>query len=247
MGNNAEKQPPLVWARVRRGHGGGVSRMPRHISLLIILCVCLLAPDPRAMAMGSYDRRLTVSEMNADPTLLSNKHIEKVKLEGLNLKNAVITNLTLKDVNAMKGTFENITFEKCIFIKVWFDDSRFTNVAFIDCKFIPMNESKDDEVITTFIGSVFNNIIFNYCDFKHVDFGVVDGENGFILLKNIKNVITHARTTFISIENAQVRVSDSIINGVIAGRKNVHAITKNSQFTKYAGIYCDNNFRLFAV
>ena len=192
--------------------------------------------------MGTHDRHFTVAEVNADPTLLSNKHIEKVKLEGLNLKNAVITNLTLRDVNAMKGIFENITFENCTFTKVWFDDSKFINVAFKNCKLPSLDGTAKHDMITTFNGSTFENVLFDGTQSQYASFEGIRGKNSFVLFKNIKNLMPDAPAPLISITNAQVRVLDSVINGVIAGDENVHAITKNSQFTKYAGIYCDNNF-----
>jgi len=215
--------------------------MLRHISLLTMLCACLLTSVPRVNAMGTYDKHITISEVNADPTLLSNKHIEKVKLEGLNLKNAVITNLTLKDVNAMNGTFENITFENCTFTKVWFDDSVFTNVAFKNCMLPSLDGTAKYDMITTFNGSTFENVLFDNIQSQYARFEGIRGKNSFILFKNIKNLIPDAPAPLISISNAQVRVSDSIINGVIAGDENVHAITKNSQYIE-GGIYCDNNF-----
>jgi len=191
--------------------------------------------------MSFNDKHITVEEMNANPSILNNKRIEQVHLEGLHLKNAIISNLVMKDVNAMNGIFENITFENCTFIKVRFDDGNFNNVSFKKCKFIPIDESKKYDTMTTFNDASFNKVIFDSSDFKYVDFGVINGNNGFILFKNITNAIPRGRT-FFSVENAQVRVADSSIDGLIAGDENVHAITKNSQFTKYAGIYCDNNF-----
>ena len=216
--------------------------MLRHISLLTMLCACLLTSVPRVNAMGTYDKHITVEEVNSDPTLLSNKYIEKVELKGLHLKNSVITNLTLKDVNAMNGIFENITFERCTFMKARFDDGKFINVSFRNCSLPSLDGTEKYNMITTFNGSTFENVLFDNTQSQYARFEGIRGENGFILFKNIKSLMPDAPAPLISISNAQVRVSDSIINGVIAGDENVHAITKNSQFTKYAGIYGDNTF-----
>jgi len=218
-----------------------VPLMMRNNVIIVLIILASLMNVTGSDAMGTHNIRLTISEVNADPTLLSNKYIEKVELKGLNLKNAVITNLTMKNVNAMNGIFENITFESCTFMKARFDDGKFINVAFRNCKISSIDDSKNYESITTFTSSIFENVIFYNTELSYVRFDGISGNNGFVLFKNITRDKPRGEAPLFSISNAQVRVSDSIINGVIAGRKNVHAITKNSQYIE-GGIYCDNNF-----
>ena len=217
----------------------------KFLCQLVALCVfVLLTLLPGASAMLPKEQRFTVEEINANPTILNNLHLKHGKLNGIDIKNALIKNLTLEDVAIYDGKFTNITFENCTFKKVDFIENMLSNVAFIKCKLISLDDTYHHQKITNIIDSTFYNVMFQETELTYLDANIT-GNDGFILFKNVTKTKPMGKGggSIINILNAQVRVDNSRINGTIAGRKDVNAITKNTKYVD-GGIYCDQNFIL---
>ena len=208
---------------------------------IAILCGLFLLISPIEISANNSDKNhIAVEKINADPSILNDKHLKQVELNGLNLRDAIIKNLILEDVKTIDAKFTNITFENCTFIKA---DIRavFSNVAFKNCRFLSLDDSFHHTKITRFDESVFDNVLFEDTEFVHVDLGGIHGNGGYVLFKNVAKAIPRGEAPFMDISDAEVRIDNSIIHGVIAGEENVNSITKNSKYIK-GGIYCGHNF-----
>ncbi len=126
---------------------------------IAILCGLFLLILPiEISANNSDENHIAVEKINADPSILNDKHLKQVELDGLDLRDAIIKNLILEDVKALDAKFTNITFENCTFIKA---DIRavFSNVAFKNCRFLSLDDSFHHTKITRFDESVFDSAV----------------------------------------------------------------------------------------
>jgi hypothetical protein len=190
----------------------------------------------------------SVAEINANPEKLNNLHVKDCELSELIIKNTHIKNLTLENIDAFENNIENVTFENCSFIRVQFYRSTFSNVAFKNCRIVHRGTGSDHKDRSEFSEIIFRNVLFDNTILKRVDFGTMNGDNGFILFKNMQQIVTEEHSTFMNVENAHVRVLNSTIHGVIAGDPDMPStsITKNSKYID-GGIYCDQNFILHST